>query len=56
MLIINIVVGIDDLNPKLWIRAFSPNNEICFDFYEVWHSQQIEHANYEYNTHQCLER
>ena len=21
--------------------------EMCFNFYEIWHSQQIEHANYE---------
>ena len=34
---------------------FGPNTEICSDFYEIWHSQQIEHANY-YNTRQCLER
>ena len=26
------------------------------DFYEIWHSEQIEHAHYEYNTRQCLER
>ena len=26
------------------------------DFYEIWHSQQIEHVNYEYNIRQCLER
>ena len=23
---------------------------------ETWHLEQIEHANYEYNTHQYLER
>ena len=33
-----------------------PKTEIRCDFYEIWHSQQIEHANYECNTHQCLER
>ena len=33
-----------------------PNIEIYSDFYQIWHSQQIEHANYEYNTRQCLER
>ena len=32
-----------------------PNTEISFDFYEIWHLQQIENANYEYNTRQCLE-
>ena len=35
---------------------FGPNTEICSNFYEIWHSQQIEHANYEYNRRQCLER
>ena len=35
---------------------FGPNTEICFIFYEIWHSEQIKHANYEYNTRQCLER
>ena len=34
---------------------FGPNTEICSDFCEIWHSKQIEHANYEYDTHQCLE-
>ena len=32
-----------------------PNTEICPDFSEIWHLQQIENANYEYNTCQCLE-
>ena len=35
---------------------FGPKNEIFSNFYEIWHSQQIECANYEYNTCQCLER
>ena len=35
---------------------FGPKTEIFSNFYEIWHSQQIEHANYEYNTRQCLER
>ena len=35
---------------------FGPETEICSDFYEIWHSQQIEHANYECNTCQCLKR
>ena len=33
---------------------FGPKTEICSNFYEVWHSQQIEHAYCEYNTRQCL--
>ena len=36
------------------LGKFSPNTEICYDFNEIWHSQQIEHGNYKYNTRQCL--
>ena len=57
MLIMNMVLGTDDLDPKLYIRAkFCPSTEIGSDFYEMWHSQQMEHANYEYTTRICLER
>ena len=43
----NIVLGIDDLDTKLYIRAyFGPNAEMCSNFYEIWQSQQSEHANY----------
>ena len=35
---------------------FCFNTEISSDFYEIWHSQQMEHANYEYNTRHGLER
>ena len=35
---------------------FGLNTEICSNFYEIWHLQQIEHANEKYNKHQCLER
>ena len=34
---------------------FGPKTERCSNFYEIWHSEQIEHANYKYNTRQCLE-
>ena len=27
-----------------------PKNETCSNFYEIWHLEQIEHANYEYST------
>ena len=54
MLIINILIGIDYLDPKLQIWKFGPKNEIFSNFYEIWHSQQTEHANHEYNTRQCL--
>ena len=23
---------------------------MCFNFYEIWHLEQIEHLNYEYST------
>ena len=35
---------------------FAPKTEIFSKFYEICHSQQIEHANCGYNTHQCFER
>ena len=35
---------------------FGPKTEIFSNFYEIWHFQQSEHANYEYNTRQCLKR
>ena len=51
----NIVLG------RSWLKIldsgkFGSNTEICSDFYEIWHSHQIEHANHEYNTRQCLKR
>ena len=33
-----------------------PSTEICSDFYQIIHSQQIEHANYKYNSRHGLER
>ena len=33
---------------------FGPSTEICFDFLDIWHSQQIEHANYEYKESHWL--
>ena len=35
---------------------FGLKTEIFSNFYEICYSQQIEHANYKYNTRQCLER
>ena len=29
---------------------FGRKIEMCFNFYEIWHLEQIEHANYEYST------
>ena len=43
--------------PKITdLGKFVPNTEIYSEFYEIWHSQQIEHTYYEYNTHQYLKR
>ena len=48
MLVTNILIGIDDLHPKF---AKSGSKTETFPiFYEIWQSQQIEHANYEYDT------
>ena len=48
-LIINMIFEIADLDPKLIIykQIWSQNWNVT-DFYEIWHSEQIEHANYEY--------
>ena len=35
---------------------FDPSTEIYSNIYDIWHSRQIEHANNEYHTRQCLER
>ena len=43
MLIKNVVLGTDDL------IKFCPSTEICSNYFESLHSQQLEHANYEYN-------
>ena len=34
---------------------FSTSTETYSNFYEIWHSQQTEHAYYECNTRQYLE-
>ena len=46
----NILVGIDDLEPKLQIYEIWSQTEMCSNLYEIWHLEQIEHANYEYST------
>ena len=65
MLIMNILIGIDDYEysarywwpwPKIIDSSkFGLKTEIRSDFCKIWHSQQTEHANYEYNIRQCLE-
>ena len=44
-----------DLDSKLQSWVDLSQNCNLSDFYEIWHSQQIEHANYEYDIRQCLE-
>ena len=44
------------LTQNYQFAKFDPKTEIFLNFYEIWHSQQIEHANYEYHTFQYLER
>ena len=56
MLNINILIGITDLWPKITnLRNLVPKLIFFSNFYEIWHSQQIKHANCEYNTRPCLE-
>ena len=44
------------LNQNYKFAKFGPKTEIFSNFYEIWHSsQQIKHANCEYNTRLCLE-
>ena len=50
MPIMNILIGIDDLTQNHKFAKFGPKTEMCFNFYEIWHLEQIEHANYEYST------
>ena len=56
MLIVNILIGLDDLDLKLQICQIWSQNWNFLQFYEMWQSQQIEHANFEYNARQRLER
>ena len=55
-LFINISVGIDNLDPNYKFAKFGPKTEIFSNFCEILHSEQIEHASYQYNTRQFLER
>ena len=50
MLIMNILIGIDYHDWKLEISKFGPKTEMYSNFYEIWHLEQIEHADYEYST------
>ena len=49
LLIMNIIFEIADLDPKLNTLKLQCNQNCnVTDFYKIWHSEQIEHANYEY--------
>ena len=51
------ICGTDDLDPKIIDSGkFCPNTDIFPEFYEICHSQQMEHANYKYNTSHGLKR
>ena len=55
LLVIKTIFKITDLDRKLktWLDLVSKLQ--CAQFYEIWQSEQTEHANYECNTRQCLE-
>ena len=36
MLIVNLLTGIDDLDPKLHTAKFGHKTEMCSNFYEIW--------------------
>ena len=55
MLIIYILIGIYEFDQNYKFAKFGRKTEIFFNFYEIWHSQQIDNANYEYDTLQYLE-
>ena len=40
MLIMNILIGTDDLDPKLKFAKVGLKTEMCFNFYEIWHLEQ----------------
>ena len=53
MLIMNIVLGIDNLVPKLWIQAnFVPTLKFTQIFIKF---SNHNNANYEHNTQPCVE-
>ena len=31
-------------------EKFGPKRTMCSNFYETWHLEQMEHADYEYST------
>ena len=47
-LIINMIFKIADLDPKLNTWADLVSKLLVANFHKIWHSEQTEHANYEY--------
>ena len=57
MLIMNMVIGTDDLHPNLQIRTnFVPTLKFAPIFMKFGTPSKKKHANYEYNTCHGLER
>ena len=56
ILIMNILIGTDGLDPKLKIFEIWSQNWNFLQFLWNLALEQMEHDNYEYNTPQCLER
>ena len=51
MLIMNVLIGIDGLDPKLKIcKIWSQKWNVLQFFFEILHLQQFEHVDYEYST------
>ena len=44
------IFEIADLDRKLKLGKIWYQNRNVLNFYEIWHSDQIKQANYEYNT------
>ena len=40
MVIMNILISIDDLDPKYKFVKFGPKTEILSNFYEIWHDSK----------------
>ena len=50
MPIMNTFIGIGYLTINQKFAKFDPKTEMYSNFYEIWHLEQIEHADYEYKT------
>ena len=48
--IMNILIEIDEHDPKLQICQISSKTEMCSNLDEIWHLEQTEHVYYEYSA------